>query len=152
MNQFATDAASLEQGIQTLIEQFQELLSCLEQERLALRRRDLTSLHAASEAKARVCAVIEAALGRFGEPLPDLIAAFHGEESKRLDVLHGNLRELAREAQDSNAVNGKIIHRSQQSVRDLIAILGDTHRDVLYGEQGVFRSSPSWHGRAIAQA
>lgn len=152
MNISSVDVASLETRLEALTARFQELLSCLELERSALRRRDLLNLHDATEAKARVCADIESSLSGFREPIPDLLEGLQTADRKRLDSLHTTLRELAREAQDSNAVNGKIIHRSQQSVRDLIAILGDTHRDVLYGEQGVFRSSPSWHGRAIARA
>lgn len=146
------DVESVSTRIIALIGQFQELLSCLEQERSSLRRRELISLHDATEAKARVCANIESAMTAFGEPIPDLIARAAKADRSRLDALHNTLRDLAREAQDSNAVNGKIIHRSQQSVRDLISILGDTHRDVLYGEQGVFRSNPTWQGRAIARA
>jgi flagellar biosynthesis/type III secretory pathway chaperone len=146
------DATSLQTRIEYLSTQFQELLNCLERERTALRRRDLESLHDATEAKARTCAGIEAALCTLEAPLPDLIDRVDSPAHEKLDALHTNLRELAREAQDSNAVNGKIIHRSQQSVRDLIGILGDTHRDVLYGEQGVFRTNPAIRSGAIAQA
>lgn len=152
MNHSPVDVAPLETRLEALVARFQELLSCLELERSALRRRDLLNLHDATEAKARLCADIESSLGAFRDPIPDLLDRLPASDRKRLDKLHTTLRELAREAQDSNAVNGKIIHRSQQSVRDLIAILGDTHRDVLYGEQGVFRSNPSWQGRAIARA
>ena len=153
MNKHAvTDATSLETRIVALTTLFSELLNCLEAERGALRKRVLDALHDATEAKARTCANIEAALGEVGAPLSDLIAGVDDASRPRLDALHRTLKELAREAKDSNTVNGRIIHRSQQSVRELIGILGDNHQDELYGEHGVFRSSPSSRGFAIAQA
>jgi len=145
-------ATSLETRVNALTELFSHLLDCLESERTALRARSLDSLHDATETKARACASIESALGALGAPLAELIEAVEPTSRTRLDALHRQVRELAREAKDSNAVNGRIIHRSQQSVRDLISILGDNHQDELYGEQGVFRSSLSARGSAIAQA
>ncbi len=146
------DTGSLETRVTALTELFSQLLDCLEGERSALRARSLNNLHDATEAKARACASIESALAALGAPLAELIEKAEAPSRTRLDALHRQLRELAREAKDSNAVNGRIIHRSQQSVRDLISILGDNHQDELYGEQGVFRSSHSGRGSAIAQA
>ena len=146
------ETQSLETRVSALTELFSHLLDCLENERSALRARSLNNLHDATEAKSRACASIESALGTLGAPLAELIEEVDAASRIRLDVLHRQVRELAREAKDSNAVNGRIIHRSQQSVRDLISILGDNHQDELYGEQGVFRISHSSRGGAIAQA
>jgi flagellar biosynthesis/type III secretory pathway chaperone len=151
-NHVVHPADSLETRITALTELFSQLLDCLEEERGALRTRSLTALHAATEAKSLACAGIESALTGLGAPLVELIEKVDAASRTRLDALHRQLRELAREAKDSNAVNGRIIHRSQQSVRDLINILGDNHQDELYGEHGVFRSSLSGRSSAIAQA
>ena len=151
-NSLEHPADSLVTRITALTELFSRLLDCLEDDRSALRSRSLETLQGATEAKSRTCASIESALTGLGAPLGELIEEVDAASRTRLDALHKHLRELAREAKDSNAVNGRIIHRSQQSVRDLISILGDNHQDELYGEQGVFRISHSSRGSAIAQA
>ncbi|MCP5181149.1 MAG: flagellar export chaperone FlgN [Pseudomonadales bacterium] len=138
--------------VASLSDLFQELLDQLETERSALRCRDLGALRDAIDGKATTCSRIERFFDDLPAPLPDLVEGVTGDIRGKLDTLHDKLRELAREAKDSNAVNGKIIHRSQQSARDLIGILGDSQHHVLYGEHGVYQNRATHRGFSITQA
>ena len=141
----------IEQQIHTLIEVSTELVNLLKAEKDALVDQDLEALAQLTETKQQLCAQIEQQLQEVGpEPMSQRIAGRPEAERRRLDPLHKTLIEFARQIQDYNAVNGKIVRRSQQSVRELLNLMSGTDNGPLYGQQGHALGSPQ--GTAIARA
>jgi len=132
----------------TLTERLTELLAA---ERTALTERDVTSLADITDNKVIVCKQIEAATQTLGsESLSNQIAKFDDAERATLEPLHKRLVAASEKSREYNAVNGKIVHRSQQSVRELIKIMAGTETDLLYGESGQTKAKAQ--GTAIAKA
>ena len=137
--------------LKALIGSSDSLCKLLLQEREALISRDSQLLQQIIDAKRDVCSCIEADTRRLGPtPLPEQIEAADSVHAQELDVLHKSLLALADKAQEYNAVNGKIVHRSQQSVRDLIHLISGMDAELLYGNQG--QTMASAQGTAIARA
>ncbi len=132
-------------NLETLTAQFQELLDLLEQERTALTAHDGTALDAVVAEKNRVCQEIADCLAG----APELTARQNFDE---LDDDHKSLLNLAQLARDSNLVNGKILHRSQQSVREILSILSGKSLDGLYEQSGQQTAVPEPGSTAIARA
>ena len=144
---------ALQSVLESLTGHYEHLLAALDAERDALRVRDATALQLATENKRQLCVDIEALHGQFDTPLRDRIEAQPQPGREKLELLHTHLCTLAREAQDLNAVNGKIIGRSQQSVRELIGMLHGRDSHALYGAHGVAAAAqPAAAGPSIAQA
>jgi flagella synthesis protein FlgN len=128
-----------------------ELAKILSAEKDALVSRDLDALAKLTETKQQLCSQIERQLQELGpEPLSKRIAALPDAQRRRLDPLHRTLVERASEIQNYNAVNGKIVRRSQQSVRELLNLMSGTDDGPLYGQQG--QALGSAQGTAIARA
>lgn len=128
-----------------------QLVELLNAEKDALIDRDLEALTQLTHNKQQLCAQIEQQLHEMGpEPLSQRIAVLSETERRRLEPLHRTLVELARQTQDYNAVNGKIVRRSQQSVRELLNLMSGTDNGPLYGQQG--HALGSAQGTAIARA
>ncbi len=128
-----------------------ELCELLLAEREALISRNSPMLQQTIDAKRDVCNRIEAETGRLGPvSLAEQIQAADPAHVQELDRLHKSLLKLADQAQEYNAVNGKIVHRSQQSVRDLIHLISGMDAELLYGNQG--QTMASAQGTAIARA
>ena len=145
----------LEYQIITLTELSARLAELLKTEKDALVDRDLEALAQLTDKKQHLCTQIERQLREMGpEPLSQRIAALPEAERSRLDPLHKTLVERARQTQDFNAVNGKIVRRSQQSVRELLNLMSGTDSGPLYGQQGhtLSSSESSAQGTAIARA
>ena len=138
------DTLRMLQGLQ------ESLIGTLEQEREALRNRSFELLGKATEQKLAVCQQIEASLQALPAPVADLIDGAPEDSQPELELHHTRLCELAREAKDLNAVNGKIISRSQQSVRELIGALNGHDAHALYGAQGTSARGHAANGPAIA--
>ena len=135
-----------------LTDDFTGLLTALENEQRALRCRDAEQLAAAAEHKQALCRTIEQKATLFPHALADQIDALPADAQAELRPRHKTLMRLAREAQDFNAVNGMVIQRSQQSVRELIGIVSGLERDALYGAHGAADPAASAAGTAIARA
>lgn len=141
-----------------LREHFNALLECLEQERAALVAHDGNALDICVAHKQALCERIAKTL----ENAPALAAALQRaaasqanadpQSSSELDEDHKSLLELAITARDSNLVNGKILHRSQQSVREILGILSGKSLDGLYGQTGQQNAASASAGHAIARA
>jgi len=141
----------IEEQILTLIEVSTQLVELLKVEKDALVDQDLEALAQLTENKQQLCAQVEQQLQAVGpEPMSQRIAGRPEAERKRLYPLHKTLIELARQIQDYNAVNGKIVRRSQQSVRELLNLMSGTDNGPLYGQQG--HALGSAQGTAIARA
>jgi flagellar biosynthesis/type III secretory pathway chaperone len=135
----------LEQLTEQLIEQFALLKQVLADESDALERRDPDALLIAAGTK-HECAV---QIGRLEDqlrhslgdtPLRSALARLAPEERGKLEPLHTLLTTLAWECRHYNAVNGKVIHRSRQSVAELARILSGTNADSTYTARGTQRS------------
>jgi flagella synthesis protein FlgN len=132
--------------LEQLIEQFSLLKTILADESDALERRDPDALLTAAGTK-HACAVqigqLEAELDRSldGTPLRSLLTLIGREERGKLEPLHTLLTTLAWECRHYNAVNGKVIHRSRQSVAELARILSGTDADSTYTARGTQRPS-----------
>lgn len=133
-----------------------ELLDALRRERQALVARTLPELEHITTEKARLCQELDSVLARLGPPpLGERIAALPHPWRERLEAGHRRLGELAAQTQKCNAVNGRIVHRSQQSVRELMHLMSGTDTDPLYSAQGYRAQGNSLSrtpGTAIAKA
>jgi flagellar biosynthesis/type III secretory pathway chaperone len=144
------------EGIIERVEQLSTtLLEVLHNERQALIARALPELQTLTDEKAELCGAMDAALADLGPtPLREQIAALPEARRTTLQLLHARLLESARSIQEWNAVNGKIVHRSQQSIRELMHLMSGTDTDALhsalYSAQG--HSLTRSPGTAIAKA
>jgi len=137
-------AGALQQTLEALIQQFTLLKQTLADESDALDRRDPDALLAAAGAK-HACAVqigqLEDQLARElgGTRLRELIPRLGANERDIVEPLHTSLTTLAWQCRHYNAVNGKVIHRSRQSVAELARILSGTDADSTYTARGTTR-------------
>ena len=151
--------SALQQTLERLIEQFSRLKQILADESDALDRRDPDALLNAAGAK-HACAVqigqLEEQLNRDldGAPLRDLLKGFDAYQRRIFEPLHTSLTTLAWECRHYNAVNGKVIHRSRQSVAELARILSGTDADSTYTARGTKRpfGTPVGEGQPISLA
>ena len=134
---------------------FTGLLECLERERAALVAHDGAALDACVLDKQTLCEHIATTLGS----APQLAAKLQRATDPSVDPAehdldedHKSLLELAISARDYNLVNGKILHRSQQSVREILGILSGKSLDGLYGQTGQQNAASTPGGHAIARA
>lgn len=128
-----------------------DLCALLLQEREALVSSNRDGLKAIVDAKRAKCAEIERCTAALGTvPLREQIAQAEPGVVSELERLHKILLTRADQAQEYNAVNGKIVHRTQQSVRDLIHLISGKDADLLYSQQG--QTMATAKGTAIARA
>jgi flagella synthesis protein FlgN len=131
----------LRQTLEALVDQFTRLKQVLADETEALDRRDPDALLTAAGEK-HACAVqigqLEERLAQdlAGTPLRQMLVHVEPHERAILEPLHTLLTTLAWECRHYNAVNGKVIHRSRQSVAELARILSGTDADSIYTARG----------------
>lgn len=146
----------LDRIIQRLAELSLRLRDVLQSERRALIDRAVPELEAVTAEKGNLCRTIDATVAELGPiPLRQQITALTEPDRARLAAAHEDLLALVRDVQNCNAVNGKIVHRSQQSVRALMHLMSGTETDALYSAQGYKAQGPSLAGApgtAIARA
>lgn len=139
--------------VQVELDSFSSALNSLETaltaERRALEAHDLAEIEQATLDKTVAIEIL--AEPRFGKPLADKIASLAGAERTECEQVHAQYLNFARELRDSNLVNGKILNRSQNSVREIINILSGKRADGLYGESGQPTADPN-AGGPIARA
>ncbi len=134
-------APALEHTLEHLIEQFTALKTILGDESDALERRDPDGLLAAAGRK-HDCAVriarleddLRDALG--GVSLHETLQRASAAQRAMYEPLHTSLTTLAWECRHYNAVNGKVIHRSRQSVAELARILSGSDGESIYTARG----------------
>ncbi len=125
----ATQVADLQSALH-------ELVLEIATERDSLASRDADQLAASTERKTHLLEQVNQLTSQLPAPLPELIARAEGEQRSKLEAHHTSLINLAEQARDSNAVNGKIIARSQQSARELLAMMTASESPGLYGASG----------------
>lgn len=126
----------IEQQVSRLLGALQELLSEIATERDCLANRDADQLADSTRRKALLIEQVNQRTAELPAPLPELVAKATGDQRRKLEAHHTSLIELAEQAKDSNAVNGKIIARSQQSARELLAMMTASETAGLYGSSG----------------
>ena len=151
MNESTDSFETLRSQMISLTSDSEILCQLLLAEREALVSRDSVGLQEIIESKRSKCADIERATMALGTtPLPEQIRSADPNQIPELEHLHTSLLAKADQAQEYNAVNGKIVHRSQQSVRDLIHLISGMDAELLYGNQG--QTMATAKGTAIAKA
>ncbi|NKB98054.1 MAG: hypothetical protein GKR90_06095 [Pseudomonadales bacterium] len=128
------------------IEAMDETLS---QERRALETRDVEVLTDCSNEKLRLCQALAAP--EFSESLATSIQELEDDERTECELQHTNLLAQLTQIRDSNLVNGKILNRSQNSVREILHLLSGRSLDGLYGESGQPNSDTEAGGESIAR-
>jgi flagellar biosynthesis/type III secretory pathway chaperone len=138
-------ANELKETLGLLIEQFARLKDVLSSESDALEHRDPDALLSAASAKQDCATAINGLETRLsvalnGISLRDLLKHASPAERENLEPLHTSLTTLAWECRHYNAVNGKVIHRSRQSVAELARILSGADADSTYTARGTTRA------------
>lgn len=144
---------SIEELLEQLITLNEQLATALADERSGLAGRDLEGIAKAAEAKAAACAGIESLTSALGPvPLSAQIADLAPQRRASANRMLDELRELAGANRRSNATNGKILHRSQHVVRELVGLLSGVGPDaqLLYEANG--HTQATTNSGAIAQA
>ena len=118
---------------------YEALEALLESERAALIHRDLAAIEQISSAKREHCGQL-ALLQRQYNQTPSLVR----------DVDHDRLQHKAAKCLELNAVNGKIIQRTRQSVDELLQVLRGSETEPLYAANGSTQASSN--GSAFARA
>ena len=145
-------AARLTSHLSQLLSEFDALERVLGAEAQCLVQRDIDALEHVTDEKTAICARIqslEAAIGT--EPIASQIAQLHPDEQPQLYATRETLRATAARCHHQNSVNGKVVHRSQQSTAALLRTMMGTDAASLYskaGRQPRTSTSPS----AIARA
>lgn len=146
-------ATSLSERIDTLYTSLLGLQEELVVERDALSARDGDALAASNARKLSLVERIDTLCRSLPASLGQLIASAESltpAEREKLDAVHKSVVELASQTQEYNLVNGRIIARSQQSNRELLASLTGQGAQDTYSSSG----QPDKHasGSAIARA
>ena len=128
-------------GLDRLVPLLSELRDTLENERAALIARNPDDITSSSERKN----VLAAELARVQTEL-----AGQGIDLAKSETVHNSVRTLLTECHEQNLVNGRIVRRSQQSVRELARILTGHEAEPLYDARGTQRVSPQ--GTSITEA
>ena len=144
---------SIEESLARLISLYESLAEALAEERAGLAAQDLTEIAKAAEAKAAACGAIETITAELGPvPLSEQIVTLATARQAPAAELLSTLREIAADNRQSNITNGKILHRSQHVVRELIGLLSGVGPDtqLLYAASGQTQATAS--SGAIAEA
>jgi flagellar biosynthesis/type III secretory pathway chaperone len=146
-------AQTLRPLLEQLLDQFSQLAHSLSEERDALAARDAEALLAAAGVKhsravriAQLEADLEAALA--GTPLKQVLQTLADADPagwQILEPLHTSLREVARQCRHHNAVNGKVVNRTRQSLAELARILSGTDADSIYTARGAKQAVGEGH-------
>lgn len=137
--------------LDALIEQFARLHDHLISERAALRSDDRELLHQAIVAKQLSLSAIHSMSKELETTkVTEQIAAAPPNQRPKLEQRHSLLIAQAGNAKEYNAVNGKIIARSQQSLQALTQLLSPGADELIYSARGE-TSRPS-EGTAYAKA
>ena len=126
--------AEVDQSLTELAALFERMDFVLAAERQALENHDLTALTEATEEKQAVCESL--AEPKFTHALVEQIGKLEPQDRSECELAHKNIMSRARSIRDFNLVNGKVINRSQNVVREMINVLSGRDASGLYGESG----------------
>jgi flagellar biosynthesis/type III secretory pathway chaperone len=141
--------------LEALIAQSDTLLNSLTREYEALAVGDAETIATAAADKDRLGRTLEELqreLARLldGRSLRRAIAEAPESERTELELRHTLLKTQLTECRHRNAVNGKVVHRSRQSVAELIRILSGSDANAIYTASGRKRSGQDGQPLALA--
>jgi len=142
-------------SLEVLIAHCEALERCLARETEALPSRDLMQLGACAEEKEHIARMVRAAEKPLdallaGRTVREFIAEVGGASQSALETRHARLKALAENCRHQNAVNGKVIHRTRQSLAELARILSGHDADPIYTARGTTRPTSDGHSLALA--
>ena len=148
-------ANGLAAHLDALIQHCEALAQCLASESDALIQRDLMQLGACAETKERIARMIRASEKPLdvlleGHSVTEFIAQLGTGAQSALEARHARLKALAETCRHQNAVNGKVIHRTRQSLAELARILSGHDADPIYTARGTTRPTTDGHSLALA--
>ena len=139
---------------QSTLEELNNLLDTIQtvllEEREALENRNVESLSQCTEQKNLVLESLSAT--KFGTDLQAKIQELPEEQRTECETVHTETLSRLKEIQDFNLVNGKILNRSQNSVREILHLLSGRASDGLYGESGQPKNDTEAGRDSIARA
>ncbi|NJN51458.1 MAG: flagellar protein FlgN [Gammaproteobacteria bacterium] len=138
-----------------LIAHADALVAVLDQETQALIEGDLSAMAAAAAAKDALSQKLDSGQRELSAHLQDqslagAIAAAGDVARAECEPLHNLLKARLADCRHRNAVNGKVVHRSRQSIAELARILSGTDADPIYTANGKKRSVHDGHALAHA--
>lgn len=152
-----TEAAPGELGalIERLIGHAGDLQNALQSETDALAAADFQLIADAAAHKDGITRALEHTqraleVALRGRTLRDTIATASPAVQAELEPLHTLLKDRLEQCRHRNAVNGKVVHRSRQSIAELSRILTGTHAAPTYTANG--RQQSSHDGQPLAHA
>lgn len=112
------------------------LARVLDEERTALEQRDFDKLEQCAEEKITACEALQA--DWFGPSLSDKIASLPETERIACTSQHAAVLNKIAALRDANLVNGKVLNRSQNSLREILNLVSrrGSSQGALYGESG----------------
>ena len=148
-------AQALARLLDALTQHCESLARCLAAESDALGTRDLMQLGACAEEKERIARMVRASEKPLdellaGRSVSEFIACLGSSAQAELEARHARLKTLADGCRHQNAVNGKVIHRTRQSLAELARILSGQDADPIYTARGTKRQTSDGH--SLAQA
>ena len=139
---------------QSTLEELNNLLETMQtvllEEREALENRNVESLSQCTEQKNVVLESLSAT--KFGTDLQTKIQELPEEQRTECEAVHTETLSKLKEIQDFNLVNGKILNRSQNSIREILHLLSGRAPDGLYGESGQPKNDTEAGRDSIARA
>ncbi len=113
------------------------LAEALDAERQALAGHNSIALGTATQSKQQILDQLEPLASRLVAPQTSAsIAALPAVSKAKVETHHKAVMTAARHAKDSNAVNGKIVTRSQQSLLELVHFMTGNTTAPTYSERG----------------
>ena len=135
-------AAEIESGLSQAAELIQALQGALEAEREALTQALPEPLELATQAKRKVLDALEPLVAFLvSTETKKSIARQPSPMAKKLDARHSAVMAAAHNAKESNAVNGKILARSQQSLLELVQLMAGVTAGTTYSDRGQVASA-----------
>ncbi len=147
MTQTAPTAASLRQHIRQETDACSTLLGLLHTEREALKSRDVDKLEEVIQAKSAFLLQLEQGARQRSQWVPQKTPGGQKSEALWLDLLRRldptlesdweGFRDLLKQCQDQNEINGKLLARNQQVFARLLSIVrGQNENSPLYTPKG----------------
>lgn len=135
-------AQSIEQRLELAANLIEELQASLDAERIALTQAKPEPLELATQRKRKALDNIEPqAEFLASNSTKQAIAALPAPSRQILDARHNAIMTAAHNAKESNAVNGKILARSQQSLLELVQLMAGVTAETTYSDRGQVASA-----------
>ena len=131
------DVSYYESMLEAADELAERLVLIMASEREQLAKRNLEKLLATVEEKEQLLAMLAHFEGSGALQLNKLdLTEVDAPTRDRLAMLQARLRNRLVHCHETNQINGRLVHRAQQSLDEVLAILTGEHRSSTYGSSG----------------